>query len=438
MKNVEKMMFDKNDPYLQLKFGANTWSYKTEVLQDAGSDPTWTYNIRKHPQMKFTVALEELGSGAIAVCAMDANSITSDAFIGGAEAKLPPQLVPKEPVEGKVEAEVTVELVDAKGKATGTVMLTVERESYLKNKPAAVSALEDKADGAVGAGAGADADKKVKKPFTHGQLLVTKIVCKDLTNVESFGGKDDPYVVLQLGAETRKTEVLEEGGSNVCFDYLDIAFDVEKDVIDFENMSVQVWDKNSMTAHKLIGQTSTGLRPLLSKVGEEVDISLQLSTDKKADTGSVIIFFTLKETELEPADKVDAPLDPTFQSGILHINRIRAFELKDTKATFSSHVANPYVKLTLGGWKHQTQTVAAKQGPLVFDHLDLEVDVTAASLQADQLQVEVYDDETMMDALIGTGACSVRAAGVKLNEEQQFTVDLVRDGKSSGRLVLYA
>ena len=30
-----------------------------------------------------------------------------------------------------------------------------------------------------------------------GQLLINKIVCKDLVNVESLGGKNDPYIILR-------------------------------------------------------------------------------------------------------------------------------------------------------------------------------------------------------------------------------------------------
>lgn len=433
LRNVEKMMFDKNDPYMILKFGENTWSYTTVFLAEKGSDPMWEYDFRRDPQMKFTVALQELRSaaGLLKVVAMDKNSALSDALIGeGDVAVLSADVLnPRSAVEEKVSAELVVALKDRSGKAAGTVTFTVERETVLKNKKAEMAPpVHEQVKGKPVDG----------KPFEMGELLVTRIVCQDLVNVEGWGGKNDPFVTLRLGAVEKKTEHIPEGGANVCFDCLNFAFDVDKAALDFEPMSVTVTDRNTVNSDVVIGTASSSIKFTALRVGEELQLPLTLKNAKGADTGKAILFLTLKHAELKAA--VEFPLDPTFQSGLLLINRIRAFDLKKPKSMLGgTHVGNPYVKIAFGSWQYKTNPLnLASAGSPIFDNLDLSADVTAAMLETGKLSVEVYDKGMTGDTLVGKGECSMRSTAVEVGKEVQVEVDLVNAGATGGKLVFFA
>lgn len=433
LRNVEKMMFDKNDPYMILKFGENTWSYTTAFLAEKGSDPVWEYDFRRDPQMKFTVALQELRSaaGMLKVVAMDKNNALSDALIGEGDVTVlsADALNPRRAVEEKVGAELVVALKDRSGKAAGTVTFTVERETVLKNKKAeAVPPIDEQLKGKPVDG----------KPFEMGVLLVTRIVCQDLVNVEGWGGKNDPYVTLRLGAAEKKTEHIPEGGANVCFDCLNFVFDVDKAALDFESMSVTVTDRNTMNSDVVIGAASSSVKFAALRVGEELQLPLPLKGAKGTDTGKVILFLTLKHAE--PKAAVNLPLDPTFQSGLLLINRIRAFDLKKPKSMLGgTHVGSPYVKMVFGSWQYKTNPLnLASAGSPIFDNLDLSADVTAAMLETGKLAVEVYDKGMTGDTLVGKGECSMRSAAVEVGKEVQVEVDLVNAGATGGKLVFFA
>jgi hypothetical protein len=435
--NVEKMYGDKNDAYMLLKFGRNTWSCKTAVLAEGGANPTWEYDFRKDPQMKFVVELEELQSseaGVLKVTAMDKNSMTSDALIGEGELALPSVTgcTPTQAAEETVTFVVTVPLVGAKGKPAGSVEVTIERATVSIERKARAEAAEPDALKAM-------AGAKDVKPFDVGTLLVSRIVCQGLPNVESLMGKNDVYVSLELGPEKRKTETIQEGGANVCFDFLDIALDVDKALVELERLKISVSDANVTRSDMLIGRADSSIRFLLQKVDEEgVQLPLTLKTDAGQEAGKVILFLTLKPAELKAAQEL--PLDPAFLTGMLRINRVRAFDLKKPKGMLGSgHVSNPLVKLVYGSWQYKTQPLAvAAAGSPIFDNLDLAAEVTAATLQGTKLVAEVYDRGLTGDTLVGKGECSVRDVGVKIGEERQFTVDLVNHGATAGKLVVYA
>ena len=440
LKNVEKMFLDKNDPYMQLKFGRNTWSCKTSVLEEAGSDPVWHFDQHKDPQMKFAVSLEELQDGAaglLRVAAYDKNKQLSDVLIGEGEAALctaGPALVPIVAAEERVTAVVTLEIRDGTGKTSGAVEVTIERTTMSKeHKPVTNAEEKPKVD------ASAEGGGKTAKPFETGALLVTRIVCQDLSNVERAGGKNDVFVVLQLGAEERKTECIAEGGANVCFDYLNFSFDVDRGLVEFEPLQVSVFDDNTFTSKTLIGKSSSSVRYMLQKQDEDgVQLPMVLKNDKGREAGKVILFLTLKPAELNSAP--EQPLDPRFLGGLLRINRVRAFDLAKPKSLLgSSHVAHPYVKMAFGSWQYKTPALSvAASGSPIFDNLDLAAEVTAAMLQSTKLQVEVYEKGAISDTLVGSGECSMRETGVKIGEERQIAVDLVNKGATAGKLVIFA
>ena len=275
--------------------------------------------------------------------------------------------------------------------------------------------------------------------FKNGRLLVKRMACRDLKNVE-FMGQVDPYVVLKLGSESRQTEAIEEGGSAVTFDLLDIAIDVQRDAIEFDKLKVRVMDKNTTRAHVLIGECTLTLMPLLHRVNEVVEFRSDLS-DGKSTSGSIILFLQLMDAASLPADnEIDiVAVDPNFKEGIFQINTVRAFDLKDTKALINSTVSNPYLKFKFANWSVRSSYLnSAVHKVPIFENLGLSSDVTLDEVLNLPLQVEVVQAKTLGDTSVGVGQCFIRSAAAKVGEECELHVDLSHNNVPSGRLVIFA
>ena len=275
--------------------------------------------------------------------------------------------------------------------------------------------------------------------FKNGRLLVKRMACRDLKNVE-YMGQNDPYVVLKLGPESRQTEPTEEGGSAVTFDLLDIAIDVQRDVIEFDQLKVRVMDKNSSRSHVQIGECTLNLMPLLHRVNEVVEFRSDLS-DGKGISGSIILFLQLMDAASLPVDnEIDiVAVDPNFKEGILEINTVRAFELKNTQALINSTVTYPYLKFKFSNWSVRSSYLnSAVQKVPIFENLGFSTDVTLDEVLSLPLQVEVAQAKTMGDSPIGSGQCYIRAVAAKVGEDCELHVDLTHNNVPSGRLVIFA
>lgn len=198
LKNVEMMMGDKNDPYVLVSFGTNKWSFKSDPQPDAGSEATWKFT-KGSPQgekVRFPVTTEELQTASFSVTALDKNSFTADKMIGKGDARLSTDLV-WDGAKGGSEVktgEVTVSLLDAHGKASGTATLTIERETVADGKPPAAEPLvkplaSAPAEAPTPAVATANEDWSLYKHT----LYISKVEGKGLRNVEKMMfDKNDP------------------------------------------------------------------------------------------------------------------------------------------------------------------------------------------------------------------------------------------------------
>jgi len=277
--------------------------------------------------------------------------------------------------------------------------------------------------------------------FKAGKLLIKRIVCQDLSNVESFGGKNDPYILLKLGPEKRQTAPIQEGGSSVTFDLLDMSLDVGRDTIEFDQMNVKVMDKNDFNDDVLIGECDMPVMPLLHRVNEVVEFRFQLVNAKKKSSGVAILFLQLVDIDDVQSDlEVNlVPIDPNFREGLLQISKVRAFDLKNTKALFNGAVNNPYLKLKFASWNVKTSYVSmAKQKVPIFDHLCLETEVSLDDVMSVPLIVEVLEANTMVDAVIGSGQCFIRPVAAQIGTEVELKVDITNSNVPAGRLVIYA
>eukprot|EP01034_Spumella_vulgaris_P032732 gene32732-40401_t len=385
MKAVE-MLGGKNDLYIKLECllqDTHRFFLKTPVKDEAGSEAVWEYPP-SDPSVQFEMTAAEWKTGALfRATAMDENNILSHTTIGTGEAPLPTNS------SGVIEVRIPVS--DSKHKVSGEVVVFIAHETIgAKAKPVtAPESTKTEVTKAQTAKPSATAPSAHVPNFTVGKLLIKRIVCQDLPNVESFGGQNDPYVVVQFGAETRQTECIEGGGGNVSFDFLDICFEADREMIEFD--------------------------PLLVK---------------------------LVTSTVMAAEQKELPLDRQLleAGGVLYIHRVRAFDLKNTHGMTSSAVNSPIVKLTLETFTHTTPALdlSRTSGQALFDHLDLEIAVSAQSLLSALLNVEVLNGGVISNTSIGKGSVAIKSAGHKTGTEVELRVDLADNGKTTGRVVIFA
>ena len=151
--------------------------------------------------------------------------------------------------------------------------------------------------------------KTVEMP--NGALItITKIVCKDLRNVEIFG-KNDPFCEIQLGPDVNGKKVVTEAKENAgaaCtwtekdLEIHDIQISADKDSVLKDLLYVTVYDKNTA----IVGDTKIGMGSIsLAKVILDLDKDIELKRfkifksdkDKENDIHSGIIILNVKMTQ---------------------------------------------------------------------------------------------------------------------------------------------
>ncbi len=145
--------------------------------------------------------------------------------------------------------------------------------------------------------------------FKKGSLFVSRISCFDLKNVEIIG-KNDPYVKVELKKWEASTGVVDGGGSNAVFDFLDFNTVVTKDDVNYEVLKVSVYDKNDLRNDVCIGSGQVTLKDLLSFI--DMELSCDLINKKGKKSGRVTLLCKLssrvKERESKNENKMDESL----------------------------------------------------------------------------------------------------------------------------------
>jgi hypothetical protein len=160
-------------------------------------------------------------------------------------------------------------------------------------------------------------------------------------------------------------------------------------------MIVKVTDENQYTSHVLIGENNdVKLSFLLSKIDENTQMVVDLKSNKHSNAGTVTLFLKLEDntTSLKNKNNEEAILqeiDTKFVKGLLKINTIRGFELKN-KNWLSGF--NPYLKIKFNDFNGQTAPLnVSKIGAPVFEHLDLETIISKEDLLGSSVQVELWN-----------------------------------------------
>jgi Ca2+-dependent lipid-binding protein len=436
--NVE--LIGKNDPFVTLKV-SDFFQGKTSTSHETGSSAQWTYADSDASQMVICTNLENLSKASMEVEVYDENTkFRSNVLIGKGEIRLD-VIKSQLNAAGGCEMKLSSPIVDLKGKTSGNVDITIG----VQMAPTAGEARTQSSDKALSATSNEIFATPIsnKSPatteFDAGTMKITRISCFDLKNVEKmsgFGDQNDPYVRISYGSWVGRTEAIDGGGSNPKWEYLDFALDVTADQVKFENLRVQVFDKN-ISGDVMIGEGEALMFSLASsdKIGKESEISVSIKDQKQNITGRVVLAVTLKP--LEKTESTELKIAPGFVRGVLNVFRIATFDLKNTELMGKQ---DPYVKL-LHGQSVPFKTVVKQDAgsTAMWDFLDFKNIVTVDTLSKNPLHIEVWDSNVSKDRLIGTAEINVTKAATAIGQEFEFPASLVgKDGKSqAGRAVIF-
>jgi hypothetical protein len=448
LRNVEMMMFDKNDPYAMLTFGS-TWEGRTKTIAEAGSEVTWQYGgtaKSDSEEMTYTTTLGALKAGRLGITMMDENKMNAHKRIGGgeviiAEAKNADQLTWLQSQGGVLILEHTVPLKDDTGKE-GAGFVTVKLRVREKPPPTAATELKKDAKGNVIA-----ADPTIDQMEI--EVLVHEIIASKLKNVEMMMfDKNDPYVKLAFGDSWEAKTVEKSGaGSDAAWKYEEGSG--EEDAMRFYTtvgglkvggMRVEAMDKNSMSSDAFIGRgelvfpeasgfplIATGALQTAGTVAQ-LEHTVALKNEKgKPGTGFITLKLSVRKRqprakfdksavvkkELTEANKEDA-LEVT-----VFVTDITASKLKNVETMLFDN-DDPYVKLSFaGGWEARTTTKWEGGSDVAWNYGDtggdearaMQFTTTLGELKSGRIVAVAMDANKMTEEkLIGKGEAVIADA----------------------------
>jgi hypothetical protein len=288
------------------------------------------------------------------------------------------------------------------------------------------------------------------KDFTAGILKVDEIHCENLLNVEIFGGKNDPYILLSVGPKQHKSDTIEEGGSeNVKFEHLNFDFDVTKDSLENDKLSVVVMDRNTkIRSDVLIGEASIDMTSLMNHINEEnFPIPLTISNPKKPreSTGEVVIFVHLVPIQ-EIQKKILKPEQikeyiSNFHVGELQIVSARAHQLPSTKNE------KFFFTMQFEKYKDKSTTIDMNsQGSRlpIFENLNMNYEINFSQLENNsEMELELFHPAWLGFSTASLGKGKIGLKNFLISQEvldgkpTEITIDLLQPkGSSGGKFVL--
>jgi hypothetical protein len=137
-------------------------------------------------------------------------------------------------------------------------------------------------------------------------LTLHSLSVNGLKHSEFLDGENDPYALLSFGDHWKiKTEVLEEGGSDVVWD-LDptvMQFESTAQMFQLDRIRVDVYDRNQITRDTLIGSGEKMIQHLIQgpSLGTETRLNIQLVDSKNRATGTAILTLVVNQTTRPPS-----------------------------------------------------------------------------------------------------------------------------------------
>lgn len=398
LKNMD--WFGKADPFVELTL--SDWEGKTNSLTNKGSNVMWDFL-----DMKMVVTRDMLKSSdkvkhTITAKVLNKNSIRKDSLIGRGEVN-----ITKAFTTLGTEVELSIDLLDAAGQPTGRLVLYALVTDGIEPDESTMNICPE---------------------FEFGSLCVGKIRSFELKNTELMG-LQDPFVVINLGSWEDKTFTKDDGGGDVLWDFLDLRCDVTSEMLLSEKMMITVWDENKGRKNALIGRGECSLIKPGANIGKEVEIAVSLKDDKDKYSGRLVLYVTLQDEEVLQ----EGTIPESFCRGELHIRRLNGFSLKNTEI-FGTQ--DPYVILKLGDDLNIKTKVHEDAGlNPSWKNLDFKAVLNATTVRVEEMEVEVWNKNSLKDDLIGIGHVSLRPAACSLGQDVELHTQLTtKKGKPAGRI----
>lgn len=325
LKNTE--FFGKQDPFVTLSIG-EVWKSKTYTKDNAGVQACW-----EHLPFQFDLYRDVLESTPLEISVFDENTSRPNALIGKGSTSLV-----KCAHFLANDATISLLLYDSKNKVSGKLKLFCK-----------LIVPEPEAD--------------LPTDFVEGILRIKQVSAFGLQKTEFFGlSKTDPYAVVTVNSDIKKTKMLSNHGGNPNWSHLDFQFVVDNRAVRVDSIQIEVLDSNTTTADKKLGTATIAIKKFVGKLGGNMDVSGQLLNVKGQIAGDVVI-----SGQLEPRKtvvKVDLGLPDDFSVGVVTIHSLQAKGLKNTERfgqqvskhcilfnISHSHLVKLFVRIHLLEWK---------------------------------------------------------------------------------------
>jgi len=375
---LSSSFLDKTDAYVKVNVG--THEKKTRTKDNAGHHAVWTEFLTFAPS-------SDENASTVAFAVYDEDTLSDDLLGRGS--------VPLR------TSNYVVDLTDEQGRPAGQLFVSVSVSSQDPGpfdipKAPASTLLEQAKEQIQEVVTPKGVDRVPDIP-----VLVTVSNAQNLPS--SLLDKTDPYVRVKVGSQTEKTTTKSDAGKQAAWDEI-LVFSLDA-TANVSTVHFDVFDEDTLS-DDLIGRGSVPL--------QTGHYAVPLVDDASKARGVLHVSVSVNNEELPPLKSAKPPTVPVVVA--VHDAYNMPSSLLDK--------TDPYVRVQIGSQTEKTSTKsdAGKQAAW-NEHLQFEVDPTEGLTSA---TVEVYDEDTVSDDLIGRAAIPLQTGN--------YTVDLTdkASGKSRG------
>jgi hypothetical protein len=149
---------------------------------------------------------------------------------------------------------------------------------------------------------------------------------------------------VTIGDWSETTDTLSSAGSAATWTALDMAAEVNADILCSEKLTVRVMDENTTRRDSVLGVGHESMRKLCSRMGNPVEVGVDLVAENGAAVGRVVVTAVLTESRLEDLNEGLPESAVVVKKAQLAVRKISAVDLKGGDSSFlgdkpvSSHV----------------------------------------------------------------------------------------------------
>ena len=423
-------LFGKQSPFVIVKVGGTT--KQTDPCKKGGSEPRWNTDL------PFPMDEEWYQSEALHLELYDKETIkSSNDFIGSVDVSLGEVLdkgqlwldvVEKNgKTHGRIKVGVTFTAMKVKTKAEKSrdevaARRTAAEESEKpkndtssldeKTAMSASSTSSSRQDGGTASQKGNEKSRgSASDPLGPGIVHLTFHSGRDLNDQDSFGEKQDPYVIATILNEKQKTSVHKAGGVSPVWEE-QLSFNGPSlsttGWTGSEQVLLQVYDKDRLS-DDFIGDHETTVSALLGGGRQWIELFRGKRRDKSA--GEICIsssFSKASDKQVDMSKDATAATSspssssstsvPELKRGLLTVYIDAGRDLKNCEVVGKQ---DPYVCVTFNDKTKKTKVITkGGSDPVWKEKVVFNVEEGSASPDSEVL-IEIYDKDTLLDDLVG-------------------------------------